>query len=213
MILLLCADKRRSGFTLVELLIAASVTTVLLISLCGIYMSITQEWQRHMGQADALVAISRTFSAISSDLSTAIAAQVVNMPDGRQVLIYRLPGNKIDNIYTPVWSGGRLQFVQGEDKAYYLSNSSGSAQTGGNILWRGCVTWSGGNAIISPDPKWDADAQRGRISPLSSLTFDVNSPRRVTIKAISSYRLTSATGTGSTGQIARNSTVCTRGAN
>lgn len=171
-----------------------SILSILLTSICGIYLAILNEWQRQQGQGDSLVAISRTFAAVSSELSQAITVDSLDHHGHHCVIVYTLPLDKDSSgqYYVPKWVDGNLEYRPGPQKAFYLSDSSGDYDHTGDILWRGTISGVYPFAYtIVPDPTWDADAQRGRISHLDSLTFDPDdwgNPHDVTINASSSYK-------------------------
>lgn len=150
------------------------------------------EFERQQGQGDALVAVSRTFDALSSELSQAVSAD--NVAHQRGAIIYTLPLDKdtTNTFYVPKWVGSSLRYRPGPQKAFYLSDSTGSYNRTGSILWRGVISGSYPfSYTIMPDPTWDANAQRGRISPVDSMQFSTDnwgSPRRVTVTVTASYR-------------------------
>jgi hypothetical protein len=199
---------------LAELLVVTSILALLLTSLCGIYLSMVFQWQRQQGQGDALVATSRTFAAVSAELSQAITADPVDHAGNHRAIIYTLPLDKdtTDQYYVPKWVGNALQYRPGTQKAFYLSDSTGQFARTGKILWRGVISGSYPfSYTITPDPSWDADAQRGRISPLDSLHFDTDNwghPLRVTVTTTTSYLVDN-----SNTQMTRNLSVFLRNAN
>ena len=190
-----------------------SILAVLLTSICGIYIAMIHEWQRQQGQGDATVCISRTFSSISSEISQAVTVYSVVRSGQRDNIIYTLPLDRdaTNSYYIPAWVGGSLQYRPGQQKVFYLSNSTGNWNSSGNILWRGLVSGAFPNYTIIPDPSWDADVQRGRIAGLSSLRFATDNwgePKRVTITATTSYKVMNSTAMAS-----RSLAVCLRNAN
>lgn len=202
------------GFTLAELLVVTSILAMLLTSLCGIYIAMLNEWQREQGQGEALIAVSRTFAAMSTELSQAITVESAMRQGQCDAVIYTLPLDKdaTNSYYVPKWVSGSLQYRIGPQKAFYLSNATGKFAANGNILWRGLLSGSYPfSYTVTPDPDWDTDPQRGRISPLGSLRFDADNwghPRRVTVTVTTSYKVMN-----STTAISRRLSVCLRNAN
>lgn len=203
-----------SGVTLAELLVVTSVLSILLTSLCGIYLAMISQWQRQQGQGDSLVATSRTFTAVSSELSQAITVDCLNHQGAHGTIVYTLPLDKdaTNTYYVPKWVNGTLQYRPGQQKVFYLSDSTGQFDHTGNILWRGIISGSYPFSYsITPDPAWDADPQRGQISPIDSLSFDSDNwghPLRLTVTVNTSY----TTG-DSTASISRSLSVFLRNAN
>lgn len=197
-----------------ELLVVTSILALLLTSLCGVYLAMVFQWQRQQGEGDALVATSRTFAAVSAELSQAVTANLVNQRGPDSAIIYTLPLDKdtTGQYYVPKWVGNALQYRPGAQKAFYLSDSTGNFDRTGKILWRGVISGSYPfSYTITPDPTWDADAQRGRISPLDSLHFSTDnwgSPLRVTVTTTTSYLINN-----SNTQMTRNLSVFLRNAN
>ncbi len=206
--------KCRAGLTVAELLVVTSILGLLLSSLCGIYIAMVNEWQRQQGQGDSLVALSRALEAVSADVSQAITADCVNHYGPQRAIVYTLPLDRdpTNEYYVPAWVGGSLQYRPGEQKAFYLSDTSGAWNQPGQILWRGIVTGEYPFSYqVIPDPTWDAHGQRGRIPPIDSLYFDLDNwghPKRVSMTATVSYKVMS-----STTQMTRVRDICLRNAN
>ena len=193
MILSLRASKARLGFTLVETLVCVSIMSVLLTSLCGIYIACAQEWQRESGQNDALVATSQACTRIADYVSQAIGVTVTTRFFASDTLLVNLPADSAYTVYAPVWSGGKIQYRSGSWIGFYLSDSNGSPLVTGNILWCGTVTWASGVYTITPDRNWSLyyNSAKGNISPLTSITFALNQSGArpyVTTTAVSKYK-------------------------
>ncbi len=206
--------RSRSGLTLAELLVVTMVLSLLLTSLCGIYIAMIHEWQRQQGQGDALVALSRTLDVVTAEVSQAVTADTVVHGGPRGALVYTLPLDKdaTNKYYVPKWVNGTLQYRPGPQKVFYLSDATGAWNHTGNILWRGVISGSYPfSYTVSPDPAWDADAQRGRISGIDSMQFDLDNwghPKRVTITTNVTYKVMT-----STTQMNRTAYICMRNAN
>lgn len=236
------ASRPTGGFTLAELLVATTVTALLLTSVCGIYFATASEWERQQGRGGALVATSLACSTIADYASQAVSIELV---DRFSLGIYdalhvNLPmytyssypsvtpwtGGKVpdmsiiairDGGYYPVWSsdGGRqrLQYTSSGRRwvVFYLSDITGSYDASGDILWAATVDRSGSPTVIGPDQAWSMHSTRmGKIAPLTSLRFTVDdtiAPKRVTVIATASYKVSSTTE-----QMSRTRVVCLKNA-
>jgi len=181
----------RAGFTLVELMIAVTVLSLILTSLCGIYFAVANEWQRQDGRGTALAATSNACTKLSDYICQAKGVVVLNRFTTGDAIAVNLPANTANGIYVPTWSSGKMQYQTGNWIVFYLSNSSGSYGVSGNILWAATMTWAGFPGSVTPDSAWSLyyDQPKGRIAPISSLQFTLTSDSlpRVTIVATSQY--------------------------
>ncbi len=208
-----CAGSRCGGFTLTELVIATAVVSLLLTSICGIYFSVSKEWEREQGEAAALSAASLTCSKLADYISQADGASVTTRFVANDALALNMPANSAYGVYVPVWSGGKLQYASGNWIIFYLSNPSGNYNVAGSILWAASLTQTWFGWTVNPDQSWSLyyNTSQGRIAPLTSLNFVLDSSGArpaVTITAISTYRIGSTTK-----QISISRTVCLKNAN
>jgi len=203
--------RGRYGFTLVEVMIATTVLALVLTSLCAIYFSVANEWQRQDGRGTALGATSMACTRVSDYVSQAVGVVVINRFGTGDALAVNLPANSAYGVYAPTWSGGRIRYQTGNWMIFYLSNSTGSYGVSGNILWAATMTWGGFPGSVTPDAAWSLyyDQPKGRIAPISSLQFTLASDRlpRLTMVATSSYAIGSTTS-----QVRLTRTVCLQNA-
>lgn len=207
----LLADRNKSGFTLVELLIASTVLTLILTSLCGIYFSVAKEWERQDGRGTALAATSMACTRLSDYISQSVGAVVVNRLDTGDALAVNLPADSAYGTYVPTWSGGKVQYQGGGWIIFYLSDSTGNYNRAGSILWAATMNWGSFPGSVTPDATWSLyyDQPKGRIAPISSIQFTLvnDSLARVTVTATSTYK------TGTTqSQVRLVRTVCLQNA-
>lgn len=201
------------GFTLAELLVCVCVLSMLLTSLCGIYFSTAQEWQRQSGQSDALLASSQACTRISDYVSQAAGAAVATRFFANDTLLINLPADSANGVYAPVWSGGKIQYRSGTWIVFYLSDTTGSVLLNGSILWCGTLTWAAGTYTVVPDSAWSLyyGSTKGKTAPLTSIRFALNESGArpyVTITAVSTYK------TGKTQkQFSVSRTACLRNTN
>lgn len=203
--------NRRSGFTLVEVLVAGTASALILGCLCGVYFAIARSWQRQQGQAEALVATSQACSRLSDYISQSVGAIVYSRFSTGDSLAVNLPADTLSsNLYAPIWSDGKLQYRSGQWIGFYLSDSTGNYNRTGDILWAATVKLNVYPVIITPDRTWSMyyNQNRGRTAPLRSIRFTLTedgSRKQVTMKIVSAYKI------GNTeAQISQTRTTCLR---
>lgn len=193
MIRLSRADKNSRGFTLVELLIVSAVLSLVLTSLCGIYLSVAAEWERQDGRGTALSVTSMACSRVSDYLSQAVGAVVLTRFEEGDAIAVNLPANSAHGIYVPVWNAGRIEHQSGNWIVFYLSDSTGDYRRTGDILWAATMNWSTYPNGVVPDSAWSLyqGQSKGKISPISSLQFSVadDGLPLVTVIATSAYKV------------------------
>jgi|YNPNPStandDraft_1061719.scaffolds.fasta_scaffold00067_25 hypothetical protein len=190
------ASSGASGFALIELLVTAAVTAVVLVSICGIYLAVSRDWDRSRGESEALVATTDCCSVIGSYIEQAVGAVVLDRPGGDDAICLQMPADTSSGgIYTPVWGANSLNYRGGGWLIFYLSDSSGSYHYNGNILWAATMDWSDFPWSITPDPSWSlyyGDSAKGRIAPLKNVTFAMSQSGQtpvVTITATACYNV------------------------
>lgn len=209
---LLHEGRFREGFTLVELLVVAAVMAFVLTSMCEIYMATAAEWSRQQGQGDALVATGQACSRIADYAAQSINAVVIQRFTAGDTFAVNLPLDRAYNNYVPTWTNNKVQYRGGGWMVFYLSDSTGSYSSNGNILWAGTLNWADYPNSVVPDRNWSMyyNTSIGRISPITSLTFTMTSggkyPKLV-ITVISTYAIRKTIE-----QITQSRTVCLRNA-
>jgi prepilin-type N-terminal cleavage/methylation domain-containing protein len=190
------ATANRNGFTLVELLVAASVMSLVMGSVCGIYFASAGEWQRQQREKDALMATSVGTARLSDYISTAMDYYVLTRFTANDTLALCLPYDKAHGQYVPKWSDSRLQYQAGSWMVFYLSDSTGSFSRNGDILWLANVNTAAYPPVPVPDKSWSMyyNTNKGRIAPIKSLKFTEiggGSKPRISVELSSSYKLRS----------------------
>jgi hypothetical protein len=184
----------KGGLTLVELLVAASVSSLLLGSVCGIYFTIASDWQRQQGQQDAMDATSSACTRLSDYVSKCTTGYILTRFTTADTLAIALPADQAHGEFVPVWDGGEFKTRTGNWIVFYLSDSTGSYYRNGDILWAGSMNWYGFPASVVPDKKWSLyyNSSKGNISGIKSLKFIVpggTDKPYLTITVTSSYRV------------------------
>lgn len=180
--------------TLVEVLIVSAIMSVLFASLCEIYFSVADNSQRQRGEGEALVACSQACSRLNDYLSNAVTATVITRLSSGDTIAVCLPmDSAYTGLYVPAWTGGKLQYRNGNWLVFYLSDTSGNYSRNGTILWAATMTWAGYPGSVVPDSSWSLyyGQARGRIAPLKSLSFSLTSGTggtRVTMSAVAAYK-------------------------
>jgi len=201
------------AFTLVELLITTAILGIVLTSVCGIYFSVSKEWERQQGEAEALMATSLACSRLADYISQATGASLESRFSANDTLLLNMPADQSSGIYVPTWSEGKVQYRSGVWLVFYLSDSTGSLFRTGNILWGGTIAAGGYPWNVNPDATWSMyyNTGKGRIAPLVSISFSIDSTGTrpaITVHAVSNYKTSSTYE-----QISQSRTVCLRNAN
>ena len=182
----------RRGVTLVELLIAVMVSAVLIGALCEMYLVLASEFERQQGEGDALACTSFACSRIAEYAVPAINAQTYTRYAPNDALCIKLPADMAYGVYVPVQVGSRVEYRDGQQIMFYLSDSTGSYYRRGSILWAGVVNSLWPSVSVTPDQSWSLypGGTQGRII-LDSVRFDVVIGVRasVTISARRTYRI------------------------
>lgn len=211
---LLDANKNKRGLTLVELLVAGTITALMLSCLCGIYFAISRQWNRQQGEGDALLSTSRACSTLADYVSKSMGAAVLTRFSNGDTLAVNLPSTTAyGNLYVPTWSANKIQYISGNWVIFYLSDTTGSYSKSGNILWAATMSWVNFPNSVVPDKSWSMyyDTKNGKIAPLKSICFtysDSGNQPIVVVKVISSYK------NGQTeSQLSQSRTICLRNSN
>ena len=161
--------------TVVELLIAITVSVVLIGALCEMYLVLASEFERQQGEGDALASTSFACSRIADYAAVSISAQTYTRYTADEALCVQLPADMAYGIYVPVQAGPLIQYRPGQQIMFYLSDSTGDYNRRGNILWAGVVQ-SFSPITVTPDQSWSLypGTTQGRIV-LDSVRFDVQS--------------------------------------
>lgn len=178
---------------MVEVLITSTILALVLTSTCGIYFAVAKEWERQDGRGTALGATSMACSRLSDYVAQSVGAVVLTRFTAGDALAINLPANTAyGGLYVPTWSGGKIEYQDGNWIVFYLSDTTGNYSRAGTILWAATMTWGGFPGSVTPDTTWSLyyDQARGRIAPISSIQFVVTSSSlpRVTITATSTYK-------------------------
>lgn len=176
-------------------MVASAIMSVVLASLCEIYFSVVSTSQRQRGEGEALVACSQACSRLSDYLSNATTATVITRFSSNDTIAVCMPADSAHGgLYVPAWSGGKLQYRAGNWLVFYLSDTSGSYNRTGEILWAATMNWAGYPGSVTPDSSWSLyyGQARGRIAPVRSLSFSSTSGAsgtRVVIIAVAAYKV------------------------
>jgi prepilin-type N-terminal cleavage/methylation domain-containing protein len=167
-------SKMNRGVTLIELLVAVSVSGLLLIATLGILNSSTQQLGAQTSRAKAILIANQAMNAMTKDIRNSISVQA----DAKGVLsVYTLPGNTdTAGNYVPVWQNGSLVYTPGLQIHYRLSNKKDNS-SGGTNLWR--EYWQTGGLLglgssFTPDTAWSdipGLTDQPYFQPVQTLTF------------------------------------------
>ncbi len=201
--------------TLIEVMIVVAVLSVVLSSLCGVYITVGDEWQRQDGSRDCQIAASSACNRIGDYISQGVQFRFLkkNGSTDNNVLAVCLPADSAYGMYVPVPDNDQFKYQDGSWVVFYLSDSTGSYSASGNILWAATAAQESDIPDhIVPDVTWSLypGSTRGLITPLSSVSFQDNSVdfRAVTVTAGAQCKAGVTTKT-----IQMSKTVCSRTCN
>lgn len=143
--------NNRRGVTLIELLVAMSVSGFVLIAVLGIFGFSTRQFGAQTGRAETMLLANQAMNAMAKDIHNCISVQA----DATGILsVFTLPGNTdASGNYVPVMQNGTLTYVPGLQIHYRLSNWKGNASSGTN-LWR--EYWQTGG-LLGLGSSWTLD--------------------------------------------------------
>ena len=163
--------KASRAVTLIELLVAISISGIVLLAVSGIFLGIQRQWAYSATRGKAVEAAEIALDQIATDIRNAIALQAV---DGTKTFTFSLPANMdAQGNYVPARVGPSIQYVAGSRIHYYLSDSTGAAGTG-TMLWRETNSLPSGNSGWTADSAWSLAAGSGsktKYNNVSALTF------------------------------------------
>jgi len=123
--------NRRQGVTLIELLLAMSIFSVLMIAVSIIYFSCLNVYLRAAWKLPPYDEATMGVNEMSRRLRDGMLIDAF-AADWLVVILPRKDANK-DNVLISV--DGQLSLVAGNKLKFYLSDSSGDLNTTGNYLW------------------------------------------------------------------------------
>ncbi len=141
--------SHQAGFTLIEVVAAAALTGVIMVSAGWGLAELMRNDQRVEEQATTRMNLSRALDFISDDIRSA-ASVSTSLPSGWTApsgynLVFSV--RKISpNLFDPPISTSPL--VEVTDVAYYTRTSSGTDWRGPRVIYRSTASNSGGNPLI-----------------------------------------------------------------
>jgi len=165
--------------------------SLLIVAACEFYILTIKQWDVQTSYAastattgavlDHVNVIARyamNFSTTTSGSNTLYVFTLPNDTPSGVIALSKIDRTCATGSYIPQRaSDGSLQFVDGPQVAFYLSDATGSMSvTGGTILWR--ATAPAGTSTFTPDTLWSmANTNVGRYPGIQSFTIDtVNQP-------------------------------------
>lgn len=178
--------KTRRGITLIEMLIAMSVLSVVLLAVLNVLNFSKSAWNNQVGRSEAISEANLAVEMMSKEIGNAVSYQTDsnNAPS-----IFILPANTDANgNYVPALQSGSLGYAAGTPVQFYLSDKNGTASTG-TTLWRQTssttTTTSGGllgtgllggtttTTTWTPDAAWSQlpGGKAGKFPDVTALAF------------------------------------------
>jgi len=172
--------NNRRGVTLIELLVAMSVSGLVLIAVLGIFNFSTRQLATQTGRAETLVTGNQAMNAMCKEIGQAVSLGHDNNGD----LYFLMPANTdVQGNAQPTLLGGLLgystsvaavKFYPSDDTGATQGSNTGSGQSGLTALWRATTT------KLNDNPKWQSDrtwsqmpnpAVQPKYPDVTSLTF------------------------------------------
>ncbi len=172
--------KRRthSAFTLIELIVVATVSTLVLSIVADIYCNGVVRYTHHSARTLGQRKIAMLNTLLTKDIRNTVK-MTTDMVGSNTVYTFTFPVG-IDAIgnATPAWVGHQLNYNLGAQVRYYLSDTTGDMSiTGGSIIWR--ATAPAGSTVFIPDTAWTRDAGGNyNFDDITSFTMTQNSASR-----------------------------------
>jgi Tfp pilus assembly protein PilW len=167
--------RRKPGFTSIELVIATSVSAVVLVLAVTTYGFVMRQTARAAGQASLAVTANEAVEQMRPTIEQAFRCSTYVIANGSTALKCEMPDTVYGGQYAPyrVDTDGTARFQAGASYVFYLSDITGAMAASGNILWRAYVPAGGGTP--TPESAWAlAYGQHPRVSGVTSLTFLVD---------------------------------------
>lgn len=167
---------KKLGMTLIEVLVVVAVLSIVLSILCAMYSTVNDEWQRQDGSRECQLAISNACNRVGDYISQGVEYKILKKAGStdNDVLAVCLPADTAYGIHVPVPDNGQLKYRKGVWVVFYLSNSTGSYNASGNILWAGsAANESDIPDHVVPDAEWSISpgGASGKITPLTSIDY------------------------------------------
>ncbi len=205
------ASRGARAFTLVELLVAATASTLVLVGICGIYLSTARDWESQQGVAGALTTTTTACAKLTDYISQSCGVQIVTRFTTGDSIIVNLPLDKVyTNVYAPIWNGGGFEYRSGSWIGFYLSDATGNPSVNGTILWAATVDMTHNPPVATPDSSWSMyyGSQKGKVAPIKTLAFTLDQTGEcpaVTVTVTTQYK-----SGRTTAQVTRSKTICLR---
>ena len=153
--------KCRRGVTLIEMLIAMSVVSCVLIAVLNVFNFSTRLWNNQVGNSKSMAEANLAMELICKEIGSAVSYQ--NDSSGNPS-IFTLPANTdASGNYIPISQSGSLTYASGVPVQFYLGDKTGRIKSSGtqNVgLWRQTAQSGGllggllGGLIWTPDTNW-----------------------------------------------------------
>jgi len=163
--------RKTRAVTLIELMVAISISGGVLVAVSGIFMGIRKQWSYSVTRGKAIEAAQSALDQIAMEARNGITYQAT---DGTKTNTFTLPANAdAQGNYTPARVGSVLQYVGGARIRYYLSDATGSAGSG-SFLWRETNAAPTGSTGWLADTGWSLAAGAGskpKYNSVSSMAY------------------------------------------
>jgi hypothetical protein len=168
--------RRRLGFTLIELTVAAGVSAIVLTLVVSTLAFALRQTARVGSQASVAIAFSNAVERMRPTIVDSYLCSAVSVGNGTTGLQCDMPDTTYSSNYAPyrVDTSGAARYRAGASYLFYKSDSTGSLSANGNCLWR--ATKASGASVFTPDSAWSKYYSTGtaRVCGITALTFAVD---------------------------------------
>lgn len=174
-----------SGLTLIEMNVAIILLAVIMTAVLGIYGAVASLWERTSTQNDSQMMLGEAAGRLTSALRDGCHIVIFTRFTTNDTVVITYPRDSTpEGDFSPTKSGAQPTYKKSDDsrrEIWYLSNSSGSITSKGDILWVASTSEDDDDAAdlaeaneITPDSTRSLlpGTRIGQVAPVTALRID-----------------------------------------